>query len=302
MTDGLRSGLIDTIQQLLRNLTGYHRQHGELIGDWALHNLVFSPQRGAIVNVDVEGFFTCVDGEMEAQLPFVESNLLNLLELLKITKGQSADDAKIVEVFKALDRVRRSGTDYSAVDYVAGYHSIELKGKKFRGQRECSDRLAQVPFDFHGKVVFDLGCNVGGMLHPLSNRIRRGFGCDANPDCVNAAQLIKRLNQSSNLEFFTFDLDHRPLPHLQSLISHEKVDICFLLSMCMWLKCWQEVIFEASQISEHLLFESNGSQRQQDEQVALLRKCYKEVQLLSGNSLDDFEQRDRKLFLCRRQA
>lgn len=31
---------------------------GELIGDWALHNLIYSPQKNCIFNIDLEGFIT----------------------------------------------------------------------------------------------------------------------------------------------------------------------------------------------------------------------------------------------------
>src|SRR4029077_16412856 len=168
-----------------------------------------------------------------------------------------------LDVFRALDEVRHGGSQYSGLNFVAGYHTIELKGKRFRGQRDCAERLAKVPFDFNNKVVLDLGCNVGGMLHCLSNTIRKGYGFDFNPNCVNAAQLIKSFNGTSNLEFFTLDLDRQPAVLLRSMLLHEKVDICFLLSMCRWLNNWRELIAEASGISQTLLFESNGCADQQ---------------------------------------
>ena len=31
---------------------------GELIGDWALHNLIYSPTENCIFNIDLEGFIT----------------------------------------------------------------------------------------------------------------------------------------------------------------------------------------------------------------------------------------------------
>ena len=31
---------------------------GELSGDWALHNLIYSPQENCIFNIDLEGFIT----------------------------------------------------------------------------------------------------------------------------------------------------------------------------------------------------------------------------------------------------
>ena len=214
----------------------------------------------------------------------------------------SADqiDAEILNVFKVLDEVRLSDDKDSRGSAVAGYYSLELKGKKFRGQRDCQELLAQIPFDFKGKIVADLGCNIGGMLHSLARTIRKGYGFDFNPNCINAAQLISRLNESPNLEFFTFDLETQPLSLLKCFMRGEKVDICLLLAKSCWLERWEQVLFEASQIAEAMLFESNGTARQQEQQAALLRKYYEKVMLLSQQSHGDFTPRERRLYLCMR--
>jgi PST family polysaccharide transporter len=294
----LRRGLIAAIHQLLDSLAGHQQEQGKLVGDWPLHNLIFSPARGAIINVDAEGFFTYDNRSGEAHLPFIEANLRNLAELIKLMDGREPDDAEILNIFKVLDEVRRSGEQYSGAGAVVGYHSLELKGKKFRGQRECAERLAQVPYDFKHKVVVDLGCNVGGMLHCLGKTIRRGYGFDVNPNCINAAQLIRNLNQAGNLEFYTFDLDAQPMSLLNCFLQGQKPDICFLLSMCRWLERWEEVVCEASQLAGTLLFESNGSPREQEKQAALLQKYFQQVNLISESSPDDFVLGDRKLYLC----
>ena len=301
-TNSIKRGLVSALEELRQDLACFHSENGHLVGDWPLHNLVFSEAKRAIINVDLEGFFTYQNGEMEAHFPFVESNLCNLIALLNLRERKETEDVKVLEVFRLIDKVRRSGEQYSGESCVTGYHSLVLNDKYFRGQRECAGRLAQVPFDFTQKVVVDLGCNVGGMLHPLSKRIRKGYGFDINQDCIGAAQSISVLNRSPNLDFFQFDLDRQPFSSLRKPLLGETIDICFLLSMCCWLKRWQTVVLESSRISENLLFESNGTEHQQEAQVELLGKCYRQVQLLSPNSWDDLCRSDRKLFLCSQQC
>lgn len=298
MPPHLRPALAKALTDLLADLQGYHAQHGKLIGDWALHNLVFSPGRESVINVDAEGFYSFNKAAMENNYSWIKGYVGDIIEFLQLLSSHSSDDEKTVAVFKILDEVRRSGESYSGVDFLIGYHSLELNGKMFRGQRECSERLARIPFDFKCKVVVDFGCNSGGMLHALSKEIKKGFGFDFNPKCVNAAQAIKSLNQCANLEFFNFDFDRDELSLIPCLLLHEKVDICFLLSICMWLKRWRMVVHQAAMLAETLLFETNGSVAQQEEQVALLQTYFGHVTLLSKSSEDDPLQSERKLYLC----
>jgi len=298
LTRSQRDELVRAIRQLLQDLNGYHGEHHKLTGDWRLHNLVFSPERRAIINVDAEGFFTYSGTSEEAHLPSVKANLRDLIELVGLVDSPLPEDAKVLDLFRVMDEVRRSGEQYSGSRFVVGYHSLELNGRHFRGQRECSERLADVPFDFRDKVVLDLGCNCGGMLHFLSKTIRKGYGFDYNSSCVNAALLIKNFNRSANLEFYAFDLDGRDLSLLKSFLLGDKVDICFLLSVCRWLQNWREVVHEASKLSKVLLFEANGTAAQQDEQVAFLNQCYQHIHLIRDRSPDDPIQGARRLYLC----
>jgi hypothetical protein len=298
MPEHLRGRLANAINELLDHLRSYDTERGRLIGDWALHNLMFSPDKAAVLNVDAEGFFSFKSASVENDLALIEASLQDLLQFLGLLESRSPEDKRIVAVLRVLDEVRRSGKAYSGQDFLVGYHSLELRGRRFRGQRECAERLAQIPFDFKGKVVVDLGCNCGGMLHALSKDIKKGYGFDYNPKCIAAAEAIKVLNQTDNLEFFAFDLDRDDLATIPNFLGQDKVDICFLLSVCMWLKRWQEVVHHAASLAGTLLFESNGSIEQQDEQMALLRNYFAQIQLISASSSDDPMQTARKLYLC----
>jgi 2-polyprenyl-3-methyl-5-hydroxy-6-metoxy-1,4-benzoquinol methylase len=290
--------LKEALKSLLIDLHGYVSEHGQLIGDWPLHNLIYCADQRRIINVDSEGFFTYDGSGHECRLEFIESNILNFIELIKLMISRDRDASKVLDVFRILDRVRRGEEQYSGAQFIGGYHTLELDHKRFRGQRECFERLANVPFDFADKIVVDLGCNAGGMLHALAKRIKKGYGFDHDSKCVNLAQLIRSLNKSANLEFFTYDLDKKDLTDLRFFLLGEKVDICLLLSVCRWLAHWEDVIRTASQLAEHLLFESNGSKQQQEAQLSFLRICFSEVTLVRETSEDDFSHSNRKLYLC----
>lgn len=197
-----------------------------------------------------------------------------------------------------LTYTKTSGSPYNAQSCVSGYHSIEINGQLLAGQRNPKERLGVVPFDFAGKTVLDLGSNQGGMLFAVADRIRSGVGVDYDGRMVNAANRIKASRNSQNVHFYVFNLESEPLPFLGNLLQQQGVDIVFLLSVCMWIANWRQVIDHARSIAPTMLFESNGSEEQQREQEEYLRATYREVTKLQGESRDDPLQTARKLFLC----
>lgn len=294
----LEAGLEEAVRDLLNDLKMYKQENGAVVGDWALHNLIFASKTKAIVNVDAEGFYSFTGSNIEANLDVLESHLNDLVTCLTLAASRAEDDQRTLAVLRVLDEVRRSGRAYSGHMFLVGYHSLQLGNYYLRGQRECKTRLSEVPFDFAQKVVVDLGCNSGGMLHALAPSIDTGFGFDFNPKCINAARSIQALNGSNNLHFLNFDLDKDDLTVIPALCLNRRVDICFLLSVCMWIDRWREVIHAAARLADAMLFETNGSAQQQREQVAELRRCYGTVRELAESSPDDLLQGARKLLLC----
>ena len=216
---------------------------------------------------------------------------------MKENRGHSkeADTDKILRV---INYTKTSGTVYNAQMYESAYHSVQLKDKYFRGQRQPDERLKKVDYDFKGKVVVDLGCNIGGMLFAVQKEIKAGIGFDVDCKCINAANLIKRYNQADNLDFFVFDIDNEPFEMLDDLILPKHIDICFLLSVCMWLKRWKEVTGYCANKSRALLFETNGTKEQQEEQAHYLEQCFKKTILVDASSMDDPIQHNRTLIYC----
>lgn len=211
-------------------------------------------------------------------------------------------DRSIRQVVNLLNYTKTSDTTYNGGKFPAGYHNLTIGGVELPGQREPSERIELAPFDFSGKTVLDIGCNQGGMLFSLCDTIAHGVGIDFDNRLVNAANKVRSLNKSENLDFFVFNLEDESLDIIKDLLPSTKVDIVFLLSVCMWIKNWKEVINLTSEVSDNLLFESNGRTEQQDEQIEYLRTKYNNVIQLSGRSEDDKSQKNRRLYLCSQNA
>jgi hypothetical protein len=207
-----------------------------------------------------------------------------------------ADERLFRQIQNILNFTKTSNSHYSAEQFPAAYHTINIKGRQVPGQRDPSKRLASVPVDFHGKSVLDLGCNQGGMIHQVRTLIKWGVGIDYDPRMINAANRIKSVNASENISFYIVDLQNDPLELISDFMPDPKADICFLLSVCMWLKNWQQVIDFAHSKSNSMLFETNGSALQQDQQINYLKAKYSVVNMLSEMSDDDPIQKSRKLF------
>jgi predicted TPR repeat methyltransferase len=195
-----------------------------------------------------------------------------------------------------LDYTKTSGSSYAARKYPAGYHALEILGTRLEGQRDPKKRFEIVPVDFHGKTVLDIGSNQGGMLLQLRDVVARGVGIDFDHRMVNAANRVRASVEAHNLGFYVFDLEKEPLALIRDFLPAGKVDVVFLLAVCMWLGNWREVIDFASSVAPSMLFETNGSDAQQDEQEQYLREKYASVRQLSEASEDDPSQKRRKLF------
>jgi SAM-dependent methyltransferase len=206
-----------------------------------------------------------------------------------------ADERAFRQIQNILDFTKTSNSYYSAEQFPAGYHTVNVNGRQVPGQRDPSKRLASVPIDFHGKSVLDLGCNQGGMIHQIRSLIKWGVGIDYDPRMINAANRIKSVNASENISFYIVDLQNDPLELISDFMPDRKADICFLLSVCMWLKNWQQVIDFAHSKSNSMLFETNGSSLQQDQQINYLKTKYSVLSMCSEMSDDDPVQKNRKL-------
>ena len=205
-------------------------------------------------------------------------------------------DAK--QIINLLNYSKTSNSSYCADEFAAGYHTITLNGERLDGQRDPTRRLEAVPIDFADKTVLDLGCNQGGMLFQVADRAKWCVGVDYNPRLINISNRLRAAKGAFNSNFYVFDLDREDLQLIRDFLPGERVDVCFLLSVCMWLKNWRAVIKFAASVSAVLLFEANGTERQQQEQIETLASEFEIVRMLADESPDDPTQRHRKLLLA----
>lgn len=220
----------------------------------------------------------------------------NRIDFTNDVKGFSKEEVKLINL---LNYTKKSASTYSGELYDVGYHTFSLGDKVLIGQRNPEERFKNVPYDFKDKTVLDLGSNQGGMLNACAKEIKYGIGLDYDSRMINVSNRIKEYSENKNLQFYVFNLENEKLAYIQDFLPSNKVDICFLLSVCMWLKNWKEVITFVKSISEHLLFESNGTDEQQNEQIDFLKSIYTEVQMINEISDDDPLQKKRKLLLCK---
>ncbi len=206
--------------------------------------------------------------------------------------------AKVLRIMNLLNYTKKSGTSYSGGQFNSGYHSFTIDGHEFKGQRNPGQRLEGVPFDFTNSSVIDFGCNQGGMLFEIADKIKYGVGIDYDSKMINAANKMKSSGGTNNLDFFVFDLERENLDYIKDFIQEDKVDVVFLLSICMWIQNWKEVITFISKISSNLVFESNGSEQQQRDQINYLKSTFDKVQLIREKSDDDPSQKNRQLYFC----
>jgi hypothetical protein len=291
--------LSTALDELLKNLKAVLERDGELKGDWAPHNLIYDPAADVIYNVDLEGMFLYDRGSIEANIDYIAAELGALRTVLEMRQRECPAEQEILMALPIIGSAADASVSYSGSAFFAGYHSLTLGDKCFNGQRNPVARLKDVPYDFTGKVVLDIGCNTGGMLHPLADKIAMGVGVDRNPGAINAANVIRCLNNRDNLHFYTFDLERESLQLLDNYCLGRQVDICFLLSICLWVKNCRQLVAYTAAAADYLLFETNGNPRQQQEQKALIRQFFRQVEMVTPESGDDPHQRNRTLYLCR---
>ena len=190
-----------------------------------------------------------------------------------------------------------SGKAYNGGGYEGGYHTLTIHNQEIKGQRNPKERLQDIPFDFTNKTVLDIGCNQGGMLFALQDKIKDGIGIDFDYRLINVANRIRSSHNYNNLNFYVFNLEKEDFD-LISNFSDNKIDIVFLLSVCMWIDNWKELCMWCSKNARCCLFETNGKKNQQEEQVDFLKTLYKKVILIRDKSNDDASQTKRRLYFC----
>lgn len=173
--------------------------------------------------------------------------------------------------------------------FTNNYTKIYYKGTLIsEGARDPLERINSIPINFEGKTVLDLGCNCGGTLFAVADKIKYGYGNDINPHAIEFARNLAKKNNINNVEFSTADLEdwkHLNLP---------KTEIVFALAIAKWVSTWQEILEYLN--PDVLIFETHGNGKMQPKQVEWLKSHYANVELL----LEGYEEGKRKLYLCKK--
>jgi hypothetical protein len=103
-----------------------------------------------------------------------------------------------------------------------------------------------------------------------------------------------------DLGFYVFDIDSDPHGLIRDFLPEPRVDVVFLLSVCMWVERWRDLVDFIAEITDTLVFEANGSPEQQAEQIAYLRRDFSQIELLAARSDDDPSNPRRQLLIARR--
>lgn len=208
------------------------------------------------------------------------------------------DEMRRQQALNLLDYTKTSGTAYAARKCPAGYHEITIHGETFAGQRSPQERLQHIPIDFHGKSLLDIGCNQGGMIFALQEQVKWAVGVDYDYKMINACNFINNAFGTPESRFYVFDIDKDPHDLLLDFLPENRVDIVFLLAVCMWVKNWRDLIRFCARISDQMVFETNGTDKQQRDQIKFLNETYSSVKLLSSSSSDDDARNKRQLLIA----
>jgi SAM-dependent methyltransferase len=252
-----------------------------------------------------------VRGDLSMFINVYKSWLVFVLVIMisNVECGITVDEQKdFSSLFNLIDHAKAKGSPDNSSwgrnsqnkKFWAGYQSFEIHNIRVPGCRNPFKRLKEIPYNFTGKTVLDIGTNQGGMLFALADKIKWGVGIDYNSDYVNIANKIKSIKQLKNIDFYTYNVDKDKLSIIKDLIPEEVVDICFLLSVCCWIKKWSQLIDFVYQISQVLLFEANGSEKHQEQIMKYISNKYQKIILVNANSSDEEVQPrvPRKLYLC----
>jgi 2-polyprenyl-3-methyl-5-hydroxy-6-metoxy-1,4-benzoquinol methylase len=190
---------------------------------------------------------------------------------------------QLAQIGNLLNYTKTSGSSYSAKRYPAGYHTLRIDQKEIKGQRDPEDRLSKLSIDFSGLRVLDIGCNQGGMLFSVAKDIKWGVGVDFDYRLINCCTKLSQLTQTKDtLSFYTFNIDKDPHKLLLDFFPEQtaKVDVIFLLAVCMWVDKWKELIDLCAQITDCLVFESNGLPDAQEAQINHLGQRFAQIDMV----------------------
>ena len=205
------------------------------------------------------------------------------------------------ELKKTTGYINYNKWENKRTDY--GYHSFNIDEINIRGQRIPKDRINKFKkyINFNNKVIFDVGCNVGGMVFHLPE-IKYGYGLDFDENVISAAKNIKKILKFDNSEFYVFDFDKDEYQQLNDVIIHN-IDIIFLLSIGAWIKDTEKLFNWCIEKKSKIIMEVNNDKIGKPH-LDFFRKNGYDIILISNSSDDDIrkENYQRKTYLIKKKV
>lgn len=168
----------------------------------------------------------------------------------------------------------------------SGYHSFNIHNIKTSGQRNPCDRVNKFRTycDFTNKVVYDFGCNTGGMLFHIEE-LKEGIGFEFDERCIEAGKFIDNiLLRDRSVKLVKADLNEISSDYLTSF---SKPDIIFLLSLGSWVKNWKDLYNICCSFKGCSIFLETNNKQEGVEQVDFFKSKCKTVKKVDDNSMDD---------------
>ena len=191
------------------------------------------------------------------------------------------------QITNLLNYTKTSGSSYSAKLFPAGYHTLRLGDEEIKGQRDPRERLKKLNIDFSGLRVIDIGCNQGGVLFAIASDLKWGVGLDFDYRLINCCTKLSESNQTKDkISFYCFNIDKDPHKLIRDFLPDQtaKVDVIFLLAVCMWVEKWKELIEFCTNLTDCLVFESNGLPDVQDSQIAFLKQRFSNIRRIDQDT------------------
>jgi len=112
------------------------------------------------------------------------------------------------------------------------YSTIRVGDLEIKGRRDPLERLSMLDMDWRGLTVLDVGCNSGGVLFALKDKIKHGRGVDVEASMIEKAKGLCAQYGIKNLDFECADAETAELP---------ATDIVLMLSVALWVEGWMDV-------------------------------------------------------------
>ncbi|NQY38148.1 MAG: cupin-like domain-containing protein [Alteromonadaceae bacterium] len=209
---------------------------------------------------------------------------------------------EVRSIRKVSDHSKSDRKEYEEKGSLTGNLIQSTQEKEFHNQGDLKGRLAAIGYDFYNKRVLDVGCSIDSLLHTLAGQITSGVGIVANDQSVNNTNALKAMKHTNNIQFYTFDLDNGNLSVLRDFLFATPVDVCFFINLVLCVKRWKQVFRLCAEQSTTMLFEVQGSEEQQTEQLNFIQSIYTDIRLSRELSGDDLTYAKRQIYICKHRS